>query len=97
MGWNKSILTDSGGFQIWSLNDLRKITEEGVEFKSPLDGSKIFMSPEDSIDTQLTLNSDIIMAFDECTDYPSSYEDAEQSMHLTHRWTERSLNYFQKA
>ena len=96
MGWNKSILTDSGGFQIWSLNDLRKITEEGVEFKSPLDGSKIFMSPEDSIDTQLTLNSDIIMAFDECTDYPSSYEDAEQSMHLTHRWTERSLNYFQK-
>ena len=96
IGWNKSILTDSGGFQIWSLNDLRKITEEGVEFKSPLDGSKIFMSPEDSIDTQLTLNSDIIMAFDECTDYPSSYEDAEQSMHLTHRWTERSLNYFQK-
>ena len=59
MGWNKSILTDSGGFQIWSLNDLRKITEEGVEFKSPLDGSKIFMSPEDSIDTQLTLNSDV--------------------------------------
>ena len=96
MGWDKSILTDSGGFQIWSLNDLRKITEEGVEFKSPLDGSKIFMSPEDSIDTQLTLNSDIIMAFDECTDYPSSYEDAEESMHLTHRWTERSLSYFQK-
>ena len=94
MGWNKSILTDSGGFQIWSLNELRKISEKGVEFKSPLNGSKIFMSPEDSIQTQLTLNSDIIMAFDECTDYPSTYEVAENSMNLTHRWAKRSVNYF---
>ena len=94
MGWNKSILTDSGGFQIWSLNELRKISEKGVEFKSPLNGSKIFMSPEDSIQTQLTLNSDIIMAFDECTDYPSTYEAAENSMNLTHRWAKRSVNYF---
>ena len=96
MGWNKSILTDSGGFQIWSLNELRKITEKGVEFKSPLDGSKIFMSPEDSIQTQLTLNADIIMAFDECTDYPCSQSDAEDSMKLTHRWATRSIDYFQK-
>ena len=96
MGWNKSILTDSGGFQIWSLNELRKISEEGVEFKSPLNGSKIFMSPEDSIQTQLTLNSDIIMAFDECTDYPSTYKDAEDSMNLTHRWAQRSVDYFNK-
>tara|TARA_B100002052_G_scaffold58981_1_gene51974 strand:+ start:300 stop:1418 length:1119 start_codon:yes stop_codon:yes gene_type:complete len=96
MGWNKSILTDSGGFQIWSLNELRKITEKGVEFKSPLDGSKIFMSPEDSIQTQLTLNADIIMAFDECTDYPSSQDEAENSMNLTHRWAKRSIDYFQK-
>ena len=96
MGWNKSILTDSGGFQIWSLNELRKITEKGVEFKSPLDGSKIFMSPEDSIETQLTLNADIIMAFDECTHYPSSKDEAENSMNLTHRWAKRSIDYFQK-
>ena len=96
MGWNKSILTDSGGFQIWSLKELRKISEEGVEFKSPLDGSKIFMSPEDSINTQLILNSDIVMAFDECTNYPSSLDEAEESMNLTHRWTKRSVDYFNK-
>ena len=96
MGWNKSILTDSGGFQIWSLKELRKISEEGVEFKSPLDGSKIFMSPEDSINTQLILNSDIVMAFDECTNYPSSLNEAEESMNLTHRWTKRSVDYFNK-
>ena len=72
MAWDRSILTDSGGFQVWSLQELRKITEEGVKFKSPLDGSEIFLTPEDSIQTQLTLNADIIMAFDECTAYPST-------------------------
>ena len=96
IGWEKPILTDSGGFQVWSLGKLAKISEEGVEFKSPLDGSKIFMSPEDSINTQLILNSDIVMAFDECTNYPSSLDEAEESMNLTHRWTKRSVDYFNK-
>jgi len=94
MNWNKSILTDSGGFQIWSLNELRKIREEGVEFKSPIDGSKIFMSPEDSMNIQLKLNADIIMSFDECTDYPSTKNEARESMELTHRWAKRSIDHF---
>jgi len=94
MGWDKSILTDSGGFQIWSLKELRKISEEGVSFKSPLDGQKIFLSPEDSMKIQLTLNSDIIMAFDECTTYPSTLEEAKHSMELTHRWAKRCKSYF---
>ena len=94
MNWNKSILTDSGGFQIWSLSDLRNITEEGVSFKSPVDGKKIFMSPEDSIDIQIRLNSDVIMAFDECTNYPSTVSDAQKSMELTHRWAKRCKDHF---
>ena len=94
MNWNKSILTDSGGFQIWSLNELRKIREEGVEFKSPIDGSKIFMSPEDSMNIQLKLNADIIMSFDECTNYPSTKDEARESMELTHRWAKRSIDHF---
>ena len=96
MAWNRSILTDSGGFQVWSLQELRKITEEGVKFKSPLDGSEIFLAPEDSIQTQLTLNADIIMAFDECTAYPSTLKEAKESMDLTHRWASRCKEYFNK-
>ncbi len=87
--WSKPILTDSGGFQVWSLGDLVKITEEGVSFSSPYDGKKIFMTPEDSIKIQENLGSDIIMAFDECTDYPASYEQAKDSMELSMRWAKR--------
>ena len=89
INWNKPILTDSGGFQVWSLGDLAKISEEGVKFSSPYDGKKIFMTPEDSIMIQENLGSDIIMVFDECTDYPSDYEQAKQSMELSMRWAKR--------
>ena len=74
INWDKPILTDSGGFQVWSLGELSKISEEGVKFSSPYDGKKIFMTPEDSIMIQENLGSDIVMAFDECTDYPSTYD-----------------------
>ena len=77
INWDKPILTDSGGFQVWSLGDLAKISEDGVKFSSPYDGKKIFMRPEDSILIQENLGSDIIMVFDECTDYPSPYEEAK--------------------
>ena len=87
--WNRPILTDSGGFQVWSLGDLVKITEEGVKFSSPYDGEKIFMTPEDSMKIQENLGSDIVMAFDECTDYPSTYQQAKQSMELSMRWAKR--------
>ena len=90
INWNKPILTDSGGFQVWSLGELSKITEEGVKFSSPYDGKKIFMTPEESIKIQENLGSDIVMAFDECTDYPASYEDAKKSMELSMRWAKRS-------
>ena len=89
INWNKPILTDSGGFQVWSLGELSKITEEGVKFSSPYDGKKIFMTPEESIKIQENLGSDIVMVFDECTDYPASYEDAKKSMELSMRWAER--------
>ena len=89
ISWNNPILTDSGGFQVWSLGDLVKITEEGVKFSSPYDGRKIFMTPEDSIQIQENLGSDIVMAFDECTDYPSTHDDAKQSMELSMRWAKR--------
>ena len=89
MNWEKPILTDSGGFQVWSLGDLAKISEEGVKFSSPYDGKKIFMKPEDSIMIQENLGSDIIMAFDECTNYPSSHEEAKTSMELSMRWAKR--------
>ena len=89
INWNKPILTDSGGFQVWSLGELSKITEEGVKFSSPYDGKKIFITPEESIKIQENLGSDIVMAFDECTDYPASYEDAKKSMELSMRWAER--------
>ena len=87
--WDRPILTDSGGFQVWSLGDLVKITEDGVKFSSPYDGKKIFMTPEDSIRIQENLGSDIMMVFDECTDYPSSHDDAKKSMELSMRWAKR--------
>ena len=87
--WDRPILTDSGGFQVWSLGDLVKISEEGVRFSSPYDGKKIFMTPEDSIQIQENLGSDIVMVFDECTDYPSTHEQAKTSMELSMRWAKR--------
>ena len=88
--WQKPILTDSGGFQVWSLGDLAKVTEKGVSFKSPYDGKNIFMSPEDSIQIQENLGSDIVMVFDECTNYPSPKKEAQKSMELSARWAVRS-------
>jgi len=89
INWDKPILTDSGGFQVWSLGELSKISEEGVKFSSPYDGKKIFMTPEDSIKIQENLGSDIVMVFDECTTYPSDHEDAKKSMELSMRWAKR--------
>ncbi|WP_138159086.1 tRNA guanosine(34) transglycosylase Tgt [Peptoniphilus catoniae] len=89
MNWDRPILTDSGGFQVFSLSDNRKISEEGVEFRSHIDGSKQFLSPEKSIDIQNILGSDIIMSFDECAPYPASYEYIENSMKRTLRWAKR--------
>ena len=88
--WDKPILTDSGGFQVWSLGDLAKITEEGVSFQSPYDGKKCFMSPEDSMQIQENLGSDIVMVLDECTPYPSGHQQAKTSMELSLRWAKRS-------
>jgi queuine tRNA-ribosyltransferase len=90
MNWNRPILTDSGGFQVFSLASLRKMSEEGVEFRSHLDGTKSFISPEKSMEIQMDLGSDIIMAFDECLPYPATREQTIKSMELTHRWLERS-------
>ena len=89
MNWDRPILTDSGGFQVFSLGDLRTITEEGVEFKSHLDGSRHFFSPESVMQTEEDLGADIIMAFDECVEYPSTYEYTKQSMERTTRWAKR--------
>lgn len=93
-GWNKPMLTDSGGYQVYSLAHRRKITEEGVKFSSHIDGSKHFFSPENVIDTQRTIGADIVMAFDECTPYPCDYEYAKRSMHMTHRWLKRCCDRF---
>lgn len=90
MHWDKPILTDSGGFQVFSLAKMRKITEEGVRFQSPVDGSKILMTPESSMQVQRELGSDIVMIFDECTPYPATYDQAKQSMELSLRWAARS-------
>ena len=90
MRWAKPILTDSGGFQVFSLGALRKIKEEGVTFKSPINGSKIFMSPESSMQVQRDLGSDIVMIFDECTPYPATVKEAADSMRLSLRWAKRS-------
>ncbi len=93
MNWDRAILTDSGGFQVFSLGKLRKITEEGVEFRSYLDGSKNFMGPEESMEVQEALGSDIMMAFDECCPYPSDYEYTKKSMERTTRWAKRCKDY----
>ena len=90
MGWRGPILTDSGGFQVYSLGDLRKITEQGVHFKSPVNGDNCFLSPEESMRIQRTLNSDIVMIFDECTPYPADEPTTQFSMELSLRWAERS-------
>jgi queuine tRNA-ribosyltransferase len=102
MGWNGPILTDSGGFQVFSLGAMRKITEEGVKFASPIDGSKLFLSPEISMQIQRSLNSDIVMQFDECTPYeidgrPATSEEAAKSMRMSLRWAQRSMNEFNKG
>ena len=89
MHWDRPILTDSGGFQVWSLAQMRKISEEGVRFRSPVDGSPVFLSPEESMRVQQELGSDIIMAFDECTPYPATLEQADHSMQLSMRWARR--------
>ena len=94
INWNQNILTDSGGYQVYSLSSNRKITEEGVQFKSHIDGSKHFFSPESAIDVQKSIGADIIMAFDECPPYPCDYSYAKNSMNLTHRWLDRCINQF---
>ena len=96
MAWDRAILTDSGGFQVFSLNDLRKVSEEGVAFRSHLDGSAHFLSPEKAMEIQVGLGADIIMAFDECTEYPADGARARASMELTLRWGERCKSYFEE-
>ncbi|WP_455283908.1 tRNA guanosine(34) transglycosylase Tgt [Cupriavidus necator] len=101
IGWDKPILTDSGGFQVFSLGDLRKITEDGVTFASPVNGDKLFLSPEISMQIQRTLNSDIVMQFDECTPYeidgrPATHEEAAKSMRMSLRWAKRSRDEFER-
>ncbi|MEP0369208.1 MAG: tRNA guanosine(34) transglycosylase Tgt [Cyclobacteriaceae bacterium] len=96
-GWNKPILTDSGGYQVYSLGHKRKITEEGVTFKSHIDGSKHVFTPESVMDVQRVIGADIMMAFDECTPYPCDKKYAEDSMHMTHRWLDRCVNHFDKT
>jgi queuine tRNA-ribosyltransferase len=96
MAWPRSILTDSGGFQVFSLNELRKVTEEGVTFRSHLDGSSHFLGPERSMEVQIGLGADIIMAFDECTEYPADRARAQASMEMTLRWAERSKKHFEE-
>lgn len=93
MGWERPILTDSGGYQVYSLSGARKITEEGVRFQSHLDGSYHFLTPEKSMEIQRSIGADIIMAFDECTPYPCDYTYAKKSMEMTHRWLKRCTDY----
>jgi queuine tRNA-ribosyltransferase len=96
MSWPRAILTDSGGFQVFSLSELRKVTEEGVTFRSHLDGSSHFLSPEKSIEVQIGLGADIIMAFDECTEYPAETSRVRDSMEMTLRWASRCKQYFEE-
>jgi queuine tRNA-ribosyltransferase len=96
MSWRRAILTDSGGFQVFSLNELRKVTEDGVTFRSHLDGSSHFFSPESAMEAQIGLGADIIMAFDECTEYPADASRARASMEMTARWAARSKKYFEE-
>lgn len=96
MNWDRNILTDSGGYQVYSLSANRKIKEEGVKFKSHIDGSFHVFTPENVMEIQRTIGADIIMAFDECTPYPCDYDYAKRSMHMTHRWLDRCIKHFNK-
>ena len=101
IGWNKPLLTDSGGFQVFSLGEMRKISEEGVKFSSPINGDRLFLSPEISMQIQRVLNSDVVMQFDECTPFeiegrPATREEAGQSMRMSLRWAKRSLDEFNR-
>ncbi len=96
MGWDRNILTDSGGYQVYSLSNNRKIKEEGVKFKSHIDGSYHFFTPENVMEIQRVIGADIIMAFDECTPYPCDYKYAQRSMHMTHRWLDRCIAHLDK-
>jgi queuine tRNA-ribosyltransferase len=96
-GWNRAILTDSGGYQVFSLSENRKISDEGVTFRSHIDGSKHLFTPENTIDTQRIIGADIIMALDECTPYPCEKKYAEKSMDLTHRWLQRCMTHFKNT
>jgi len=97
MNWDRNILTDSGGYQVYSLSANRKIKEEGVKFKSHIDGSYHTFTPENVMEIQRTIGADIIMAFDECTPYPCDYNYAKRSMHMTHRWLDRCINHLDKT
>ena len=97
MNWDRNILTDSGGYQVYSLSANRKIKEEGVKFKSHIDGSYHFFTPENVMEIQRTIGADIIMAFDECTPYPCDYRYAQRSMHMTHRWLDRCISHLDKV
>src|SRR5437879_5900611 len=97
MAWERALLTDSGGFQVFSLSQLRKVSDEGVEFRSHLDGSSHFFTPEKSMDVQRALGADIIMAFDECTEYPADRERARHSLEMTARWAMRSKRRFEST
>jgi len=97
IGWDRPILTDSGGFQVWSLGKMRKITPKGVTFRSPINGDECIMGPEESMEIQKILNSDIAMIFDECTPYPATFEEAESSMKLSQEWAYRSKSAYQKS
>ena len=94
MSWRRPMLTDSGGFQVFSLSKLRKVTPDGVEFRSHLDGSRHFFSPEHSMAVQIALGADVVMVFDECVEHPATYERTRESMGLTHAWARRSADYF---
>jgi queuine tRNA-ribosyltransferase len=96
MSWPRAVLTDSGGFQVFSLNELRKVSEEGVAFRSHLDGSSHFFSPESAMAAQIGLGADVVMAFDECTEFPAERERTRSSMELTARWAARSKKYFEE-
>src|SRR5580658_8628740 len=97
MHWRRPILTDSGGFQVWSLAEMRRITEEGAHFRSPVDGAQVFLSPEESMRIQRTLGSDIAMSFDECTAYPATEAEARASMELSMRWASRGFHEYYRS
>jgi queuine tRNA-ribosyltransferase len=97
MNWDRNILTDSGGYQVYSLSANRKINEKGVKFKSHIDGSTHLFTPESAVDIQRKIGADIIMAFDECTPYPCDYNYAKRSMHMTHRWLDRCVSHMKNT